>query len=234
MFFDEYPKDKLTCVWREFAKIKQSYAPEGRWSEIVDKSYRNAPFTVLTMDNIIYNFYKNTYTEEDEQNYGPFLCTAMMIILAKKTTIDYGVEMNIPDYEFSTYFQSTRLSTIFERTREFSEQMDDFTKYEGKIKEMFPDDEITLWRLFNEPELVTEFGKICDDTENYGITFIDTFTNILTYDFVRNYMNLPNERNLNDIYSEEYAYYGGQCCSPKDVTGCETESQTQEPCDSGN
>lgn len=227
MFFDEYPNDKIGCVWREFAKIKQSYTPDERWKEIIDKSYKNAAFTVLTMDNIIYNFYKNTYTEEDEQNCGPFLCTSMMIILAKKATIDYGVEMNIPDYEFLTYFQSTRLSTVFERTREFSEQMDDFVKYEGKIKEMFPDDETTLWVLFNDPEMADGFGKICDDVENYGIKFIDTFTNILTYDFVRNYMNLPNERNLNDIYDEDYSNVGEKCS--QEVTTDTREYPEQEP-----
>ena len=180
------------------------------------------------MDNIIYNFYKNTYTEEDEHNIAPFLCTSMMIILAKKTTIDYGVEMNIPDYEFSTYFQSTRLYTVFERTREFSEQMDDFAKYEGKIKEMFPDDETTLWALFNDQEMANIFDNICNDTENYGIPFIDTFTNILTYDFVRNYMNLPNERNLNDIYDEEYSNVGEKCCP--EVTSDTREYPEQEQC----
>ena len=223
MFFDEYPKEKLATMWREFAKIKQSYTSDERWSEIIDRCYKNAAFADLTMDNIIYSFYKNTYSEEDEQTCVPFVCTCIMLILAKKATIDYAVEMNIPDYEFSTYFQSTRLTTVFERTREVSELHDEFKRYEDKMKELFPEEEITLWTLFNDVETSKKFDELCDDVENFGIAFIDVFTNILAYDFVRNYMNLTNERNLNDIYEEnDYdecyttgsnSQDGGECCA---------------------
>lgn len=229
MFFDEYQKENLPHMWRDFAKVKQSYTSEERWSDIIDKSYINAAFADLTMDNIIYNFYKNTYTEEDEQTCAPYVCTCIMLILAKKATIDYAVEMNIPDYEFSTYFQSTRLTTVFERTREVSELHDEFAKFEKKMKELYPDEEMTLWSLFNNPDTAKKFDELCDSIEHYGLAFIDVFTNILAYDFVRNYMNLPNERNINDIYecNEDYAddcveTYddGGECCA----NGCGCDS----------
>ena len=208
MFFDEYPKEQLTSMWREFAKLKRDYTSEERWKEIVDKQYRNASFAVLTMDNIIYDFYKNTYNEESEKTVCPFICTSMMVILAKKANIDYGVEMVLPAYEFTTYFETTRLESLFERTRDVTELRDEFKKYEGKLNELFPSEEITIWKLFNEEELAKKYDELCDNNDGYGIGFIDVFTNMLAYDFVKNYMQLPNERDLNDLYiddeSEDY------------------------------
>ena len=44
---------------------------------------------------------------------------------------------------------------------------------------------------------------------------------MLVYDFVKNYLQLPNERNLNDLYSdddEDYEIcYEGDCCETEDV-----------------
>ena len=39
MFFDEYPKEKLSQIWSEFAKTKRDYTPEERWKEIIDCKY---------------------------------------------------------------------------------------------------------------------------------------------------------------------------------------------------
>ena len=227
MFFDEYPKDKLTQMWREFAKVKKDYTPQERWDEVIDKNYRNAEFAVLTLDNIIYDFYRNTYDEEAEKTCVPCVCTSVMVILGKKTNIDYGVELVLPAYEFTTYLETTRLSALFERTREVSELKDDFKKYEGKLMELFPVEDVTLWNLLNDEEMATKFDELCDNNDGYGIAFIDVFTNILVYDFVKNYMQLTNERNLNDLYKEDEEYYG-DCVEAEDgvcYDTCETENE---------
>ena len=217
MFFDEYDTSKLPSMWSAFAKVKKDYAPEERWSEIIDKSYKNAAFAALTDDNIIYDFYRNHYSPEDEKTNVPYVCTTLMIIMSKKANIDYGVEITLPAYEFTTYFETTRLHSLFEKTRDVAELKDDFKKYEDKIKELFPSDELTLWNLWNTPETAKQFADVCDDNENFGIGFIDAFTNMLVYDFVKNYMELPNDRNLNDIYKEaddcdeDCGYYDEDC-----------------------
>jgi hypothetical protein len=158
----------------------------------------------------------------------------MMIILAKKATIDYNVEMNIPAYEFTTYFETTRLESLFERTRDVSELHDEFKKYEGKLNELFPEEETTLWKLFNDEEKSKKFDELCDNNDGFGIGFIDVFTNMLVYDFVKNYLQLPNERNLNDLYSdddEDYEIYDeGDCGETEDVC-CEGSSYDYDaPC----
>ena len=221
MFFDEYPKEKLSQMWSEFAKTKRDYTPEERWKEVIDSKYRNAAFAALSMDNIIYSFYKDTYDEESEKTCVPCVCTSMMIILAKKATIDYNVEMNIPAYEFTTYFETTRLESLFERTRDVSELHDEFKKYEGKLNELFPEEETTLWKLFNDEEKSKKFDELCDNNDGFGIGFIDVFTNMLVYDFVKNYLQLPNERNLNNLFSDDDEDYEicdeGDCCETEDV-----------------
>ena len=201
MFFDEFQKDKLSHLWGEFAKIKSSYTPNERWKEIIDSEYKNADFAALTLDNIIYDFYKNTYNEESEENCVPCVCTSTMVILAKKTNIDYDVEMVLPSYEFTTYFETTRIDTVFERTRNVSEMQDEYQKYENKLKELFPE-ETTLWNLLNNVENAEKYDELCENNDGFGIGFIDVFTNILAYDFVRNYLLLPNERDLSIIYSK--------------------------------
>ena len=223
MFFNEYPKEKLSQMWGEFAKLKRDYTPETRWNEVIDSKYRNAAFAALTMDNIIYSFYKNTYDEESEKTCVPCVCTSMMIILAKKAIIDYNVEMNIPDYEFTTYFETTRLESLFERTRDVSELHDEFKKYEGKLNELFPEEDTTLWKLFNDEDKSKAFDELCDNNDGFGIGFIDVFTNMLVYDFVKNYMQLPNERNLNDLYNDDE----DECC----YNGCDGEYCDSECCE---
>ena len=236
MFFDEYPKEKLSQMWSEFAKTKRDYTPEERWKEVIDSKYRNAAFAALSMDNIIYSFYKDTYNEDSEKTCVPCVCTSMMIILAKKATIDYNVEMNIPAYEFTTYFETTRLESLFERTRDVSELHDEFKKYEGKLNELFPEEETTLWKLFNDEEKSKQFDELCDNNDGFGIGFIDVFTNMLVYDFVKNYLQLPNERNLNDLYSDDDEDYEiceeGDCCETEDVCcdGSSYHYDDQSPC----
>lgn len=234
MFFDEYPKEKLSQMWSEFAKTKRDYTPEERWKEVIDSKYRNAAFAALSMDNIIYSFYKDTYDEDSEKTCVPCVCTSMMIILAKKATIDYNVEMNIPAYEFTTYFETTRLESLFERTRDVSELHDEFKKYEGKLNELFPEEETTLWKLFNDEEKSKQFDELCDNNDGFGIGFIDVFTNMLVYDFVKNYLQLPNERNLNDLYSDDDEDYEicdeGDCCETEDVCCEESSYDYDAPC----
>lgn len=217
MFFDEFSKEQLPKLWGEFAKLKKDYTPEERWKEVIDKQYRNASFAALTLDNIIYDFYKNTYNEESEKTCIPCVCTSMMVILAKKANIDYNVELVLPSYEFTTYLETTRLESLFERTREVSELHDEFKKYEGKLTELYPEEGITLWSLLNDEDKAKLFDELCDNNDGFGIGFIDVFTNMMTYDFVKNYLQLPNERNLNDLYrddNEDYEYDGSpdECC----------------------
>lgn len=234
MFFDEYPKEKLSQMWSEFAKTKRDYTPEERWKEVIDSKYRNAAFAALSMDNIIYSFYKDTYDEDSEKTCVPCVCTSMMIILAKKATIDYNVEINIPAYEFTTYFETTRLENLFERTRDVSELHDEFKKYEGKLNELFPEEETTLWKLFNDEEKSKKFDELCDNNDGFGIGFIDVFTNMLVYDFVKNYLQLPNERNLNDLYSDNDEDYEicdeGDCCETEDACCEESSYDYDAPC----
>ena len=226
MFFNDYSLDNesLCKLWGEFSKVKQSYTPNERWNELVNTDAKNAEFATLTMDNIIYDFYEKTYDEESEKTQAPFYCTTMMIIIAKKAAIDYRVEMNLPSYEFTTYFEGTRLTTVFERNKEFSEALEVFTKYQEKMLEVFNVDEITLWRMFNEPELIEKFDELAEDNENFGIPFLETFTNILTHDFVRHYLHLPNERIIPDYFEKEDEDCEGQgscvgyetpCCGDK-------------------
>lgn len=236
MFFDEYPKENLATLWSEFAKVKKDYTPEERWKEVIDSKYRNASFAALTMDNIIYDFYKNTYGEEAEKTCVPCVCTSTMIILAKKANIDYGVELNLPAYEFTTYFEETRLETLFERTRDVSELHDEFKKYEGKLTELFPEEGTTLWTLLNDEENAKKFDELCDNNDGFGIGFIDVFTNMLAYDFVKNYLQLPNDRNLTDLYNdddEEYDY----ACEGEAVCECEDSCAKDEcgkPCNTSD
>ena len=220
MFFEDFQKEDLPKVWGEFARIKRDYTASERWKEVIDEEYRNAAYADLTMDNIIYEFYQNTYDEEAEKTCVPCVCTSMMIILAKKANIDYSVEMTLPAYEFTTYFETTRLHELFARTRDLSELHEEFKKYEDKLTELFPDEDTTLWKLCNDEDKAKIFEELCDNNDGFGIGFIDVFTNIIAYDFVKNYLCLPNERNLSDVYRP--------CEYDEDAVECECTTSNDE------
>lgn len=207
MFIKDYPLDKLSSFWGEFLKAKQAYTPNERWEEIVNTNYKNKDFLVLSYDDILYNGYTQKYNEESEKTVVPFISTAFTIILAKKVIIDYGVEMNLPSYEYDTYFESTRLSTLFDRTRDVSELQDKFEDYEKKLTEMFSE-ETTLASIFTEENNAKQIDELCDNSE-YGMQFIDIFTNIIAYDFVKNYLHLNNKRNISDIFNNACTQLNG-------------------------
>lgn len=245
MFLSEYPTEDLVNVWRAFAKIKQAYTPHERWKEIVEGTYRNASFLELTLDDIIYSFMKNTYKDEDFETMAPFYTISFMIILAKKSIIDYNVEDVIPSYEFETFFKTTRLHSMFERARDLSESKEDFEKIETKFLEVYPEEETTLYDIFNSDEKVkllndiivnTDTNKNDDDVKNdlFSIKFIDILTNIIVYDFIRNYFHLKNERNVVDVYTVDSDDYTIGCNDRSVEKGAVICGQEDEPCDSGS
>ena len=238
MFFADYnlEPESLCKLWGEFMKTKQAYTPNERWSELINTNSKNSEFAVLTMDNIIYDFYRNNFNEESENTSIPYYYTTFMIVLAKKATIDYRVEMNIPAYEFTTYFESTRLTTLFERNKDYSEAPENFSKYQDRIIELFPNEEITLYKMFNEEDEVKKFETMCEDDKEYGLAFIDAFSNLLAYDFVKNYMKLPNTRVVdfidNSTYEGESDCCEDECCPDSEVEWTYSDSECGDcgPC----
>jgi len=213
MFFDDYPQDKLTSIWGEFAKTRQSYTPHERWEGVVDGSYRNSSFLELTLDDIIYGYMKQEYPDEIAvDDMSEFQTISFMIILAKKSIIDYHFDNTIPVHEFDTFFKTTRLTTLFERNRDYSENKELLKKYEEKLMEMYTDDSMTLFDMLNKPELSKMFDDLYE-SEDYGIEFIDVFSNLMVYDFIKNYYRLNNERDLSNIYElrEEWQDTSEEC-----------------------
>ena len=205
MFFSNYPRgEELKTMWSSFAKQMQNEAPITRWGEVVNTNNKNVYKAVLAMDEIIYDFYRKTFNEESEKTIVPYMVTIAMNIIARNAIMDYEVEMDLPPYEFTNYMQSTRLCTVLTRTKDDSEMPEDFSKYSNVLTETFPNEELTLWDMFMTEEECVKFESMCHrENEELGIPFIDSFFNMVTFDFVRNYLNLPNERNVKYYNLEE-------------------------------
>lgn len=229
MFFEvnKYTHEELKTFWQNFSKLTNHYTSNERWSEIVPKNDEYSDFMSLTFDNVLFNGHDNLFKNEDDfKTCCPFIFGALSIILAKKVIFDYGVKETIPYYEFETYYQSTRLITVFERTREFSELKEDYKKSEDLLLTTFPDEEVTLWHLLTVPDLSGKLDELFEEKE-FGIQLIELFSNILSFDFVRNYLKLSNERRDLSVIPE-----------PCQENGCDGEYYTEavpasNECDGG-
>lgn len=205
MFIEDYPSEELSVFWDKFGESKKSYTPNERWDEIVNENFRNKEFLSLTLDDVLYCGYYEKYQEKEKEatEVCPFLYMSLIAILARKTIIDYNVEKVIPSYEFDTYFQTRRIASLFENCRVMSEMIEKFSTYEQKMLELFPEESTTLWDIVNNEEQGKIFDGICEN-EDFSFEFLDLFTNMLTFDFVRNYWGFNNERNLDNIFDDDF------------------------------
>lgn len=205
MFTDNYTtEEEIKKIWLDFAKQKRDASPIERWESIFSIS-TNKDITSLGQDEILFPMVFDEYSEEEFKNrMSPGYTITVLLCLAKKSYTEYLVDTVLPYYEFKTYFESTRLSSIFERNKDVSEMREVYDKYNEVICDKFKD-ETTLWTLFNDDNNVKVFddyiNSLADESKSFE--FIDLFMNLLTYDFVKNYMRLPNERNIQTYDVEE-------------------------------
>jgi len=235
MFFEinKYSEEELKTFWQNFADLTNHYTSNERWGEIVPKDDEYGDFLSLTFDNILYSGHNTVFDNDELKNTtAPFMFTSISIILAKKVIFDYGVKQTIPYYEFETYYQTTRLTSVFERTREFSELKEDYKKCEESLLPAYPQEETTLWHVLTSPDLSDKLSAMFDDKE-FGFSLIELFTNMLAYDFVRNYLKLNNERRditavpvgFNELSDDEC----GDVCAKEDAY-CEEQKEYNGPC----